>query len=111
MEEEEDNPNALNWSGTNVQSGTINVHNNGDANGYKEVEFDVKVSKAGAGELIFTADEKASPNLDKFEVTAKEVAMGKFDITAEASENGKISPSGKVEVDEGTSKEFTMQPN
>ncbi len=107
----EDNPNALNWSGTNVQSGTINVHNNGDANGYKEVEFDVKVSKAGAGELIFTADEKASPNLDKFEVTAKEVAMGKFDITAEASENGKISPSGKVEVDEGTSKEFTMQPN
>ena len=51
------NPNALNWSGTNVETGTINVHN-GDANAYKEVEFDVKVTKAGAGELIFTADQK-----------------------------------------------------
>ncbi|WP_461816160.1 alpha-L-fucosidase [Faecalimonas sp.] len=105
-----DNPNALNWSGTNVESGKIDVHNDGKDSQYKEVEFDVKVTKAGAGELVFTADQKASPNIDKFEVTAKEVAMGKFDITASAGENGAISPAGKVEVNEGENKEFTMQP-
>lgn len=106
-----DNPNALNWSGTNVQSGTLDVHNDGKDSEYKEVTFDVKVTKAGAGELVFTADKKGSPNLDKFEVTAKDVVMGKFDITASAGENGKISPSEKVEVDEGVNKEFTMQPD
>lgn len=105
-----DNPNALNWSGTNVESGTLDVHN-GDSNTYKEVEFDVEVTKAGAGELIFTADKKGSPNLDKFEVTAKEVAMGNFDITASAGEHGTISPLGKVTVKEGENKEFTMQPS
>lgn len=105
-----DKPNALNWSGTNVESGTLDVHNNGDSNAYKEVEFDVKVMKAGAGELVFTADSKGSPNLDKFEVTAKDVAMGNFDITASAGENGTISPSGKVTVKEGENKTFTMQP-
>lgn len=107
----ESNPNALNWSGTNVESGTLDVHNNGNSNAYKEVEFDVKVTKAGAGELIFTADSKGSPNLDKFEVTAKDVAMGNFDITASAGENGTISPSGKVTVNEGQNKVFTMKPN
>lgn len=106
-----DKPNALNWSGTNVESGTLDVHNNGDSNAYKEVEFDVKVTKAGAGELVFTADSKGSPNLDKFEVTAKDVAMGNFDITASAGENGTISPSGKVTVNEGQNKVFTMKPN
>ena len=105
-----DNPNALNWSGTNVESGTLDVHN-GDSNAYKEVEFDVEVTKAGAGELVFTADSKGSPNLDKFEVTAKEVAMGNFDITASAGEHGTISPLGKVTVKEGENKEFTMQPS
>ena len=105
-----DNPNALNWSGTNVESGTLDVHN-GDSNAYKEVEFDVEVTKAGAGELVFTADSKGSPNLDKFEVTAKEVAMGSFDITASAGEHGTISPLGKVTVKEGENKEFTMQPS
>ena len=106
-----DNPNALNWSGTNVESGKLDVHNEGKDKEFKEVTFDVKVTKEGAGELVFTADSKGSPNLDKFEVTAKEVAMGNFDITASAGENGTISPSGTVNVAEGTDKEFTMKPN
>ena len=49
--------------------------------------------------------------MDKFEVTAKEVAMGNFDITASAGEHGTISPLGKVTVKEGENKEFTMQPS
>lgn len=106
-----DNPNALNWSGTNVESGKLDVHNDGKDKEFKEVTFDVKVTKEGAGELVFTADSKGSPNLDKFEVTAKEVAMGSFDITASAGEHGTISPLGKVTVKEGENKEFTMQPS
>lgn len=106
-----DNPNALNWSGTNVESGKLDVHNDGKDKEFKEVTFDVKVTKEGAGELVFTADSKGSPNLDKFEVTAKEVAMGNFDITASAGEHGTISPLGKVTVKEGENKEFTMQPS
>ena len=106
-----DNPNALNWSGTNVESGKLDVHNDGKDKEFKEVTFDVKVTKEGAGELVFTADSKGSPNLDKFEVTAKEVAMGNFDITASAGEHGTISPLGKVTVKKGENKEFTMQPS
>ena len=57
--------------------------------------------------------DKGSPNLDKFEVTAKEVPMEKYTITSSVAEGeqGTISPLGAVEVEEGSSKEFEMKPN
>lgn len=108
-------PNSLNWSGTNVKDGSQADIYGSSANGtaYETLEFDVEITAAGDGELIFTADDKGSPNLDKFEVTAKEVPMEKYTITASVAEGeqGTISPSGTVEVEEGSSKTFEIKPN
>ena len=62
------NPNALNWSGTNVERGTQDVHGEGNANTYRTKDFTIRVTAAGAGELIFTADSKGGPVLDKFDI-------------------------------------------
>lgn len=108
-------PNSLNWSGTNVKDGSKADIYGSSANGtaYETLEFDVEITAAGDGELIFTADDKGSPNLDKFEVTAKEVPMEKYTITASVAEGeqGTISPSGTVEVEEGSSQTFEIKPN
>ncbi len=60
------NPNAFEWSGTNVASGSQDVHNNGDASTFCTVALNIEVTKAGAGELVFTASRKAGPVIDKF---------------------------------------------
>lgn len=108
-------PNSLNWSGKNVTAGSKADIYGTESNGtkYETLEFDVEITAAGDGELIFTADDKGSPNLDKFEVTAKEVPMEKYTITSSVAEGeqGTISPLGAVEVEEGSSKEFEMKPN
>ncbi len=62
------NPNALNWSGTNVESGSQDVHGDGNANTYRTQEFTICITDAGVGELIFTADSKGGPVLDKFDI-------------------------------------------
>ena len=109
------NPNSLNWSGTNVKAGSKADIYGSSANGtaYQTVEFDVEITAAGDGELIFKADEKGSPNLDKFEVTAKEVPMEKYTITSSVAEGeqGTITPLGIVEVAEGASQKFDIKPN
>lgn len=108
-------PNSLNWSGKNVTAGSKADIYGTESNGtkYETLEFDVEITAAGDGELIFTADDKGSPNLDKFEVTAKNVPMEKYTITSSVAEGeqGTISPLGAVEVEEGSSKEFEMKPN
>ena len=108
-------PNSLNWSGKNVTAGSKADIYGTESNGtkYETLEFDVEITAAGDGELIFTADDKGSPNLDRFEVTAKNVPMEKYTITSSVAEGeqGTISPLGAVEVEEGSSKEFEMKPN
>ena len=108
-------PNSLNWSGKNVKEGSKADIYGTESNGtkYETLEFDVEITAAGDGELIFTADEKGSPNLDKFEVTAKDVPMEKYTITSSVAEGeqGTISPLGEVKVDEGSSQTFEMKPN
>lgn len=61
-------PNALNWSGTNVEDSSQDVHGDGNANNYKTQEFTINITDAGVGELIFTADGKGGPVLDKFDI-------------------------------------------
>ncbi len=61
------NPNALNWSGTNVEAGSLDIYGEDGATTDHTAELSVKVTAAGAGELVFTADQKGGPNLDKFE--------------------------------------------
>lgn len=68
------NPNALNWSGTHVDTGTQDVHGEGNGNTRRTKEFTINVTAAGAGELVFTADGKAGPVLDKFDFMYQDAA-------------------------------------
>ena len=109
----EGNLNKVNWSGTNIEPGSKSVPGTGNQNPVPIIKtsFDVMVTKAGAGELIFTADAQSSPNIDAFEVTPKKLIETTHTITATAGENGSISPSGTVTLEEGQSKTFTFTPN
>lgn len=66
--EESGNPNALNWGGTNVESGSLEVYGEDGAVSDHRAEFTVKVTEAGAGSLVFTADSKGGPVLDWFKL-------------------------------------------
>lgn len=105
-----DTANAINWSGENITSGSVRVYGDNTAP-YKTVSLEVVVTKPGAGELVITADDHAGPNLDKFEFTAKEIAATGHTVTATAGENGTITPSGEVKVEDGASQEFTIEAN
>lgn len=73
------------------------------------ISFDVEIVKPGAGELIFEANEKASPNLDKIDITAKEVAMENYTITTASEGEGTISETTTVK--EGSSSTITITPS
>lgn len=60
-------PNALVWNGTNVSSGSLDVYGESGATAYHTAEFEIEISETGDGELVFTADSKAGPVIDKFE--------------------------------------------
>lgn len=62
----ESNPNAFVWSGTNVVSGSMDVYGEEGAGQFHTAEFEIEITKEGAGELVFTADSKAGPVIDKF---------------------------------------------
>lgn len=67
-------PNAFNWSGTNVETGTLDVYGEENATTDHFAELLVRVTAAGAGELVFTADEKGGPNIDKFVIRYMDAA-------------------------------------
>lgn len=108
------NPNKINWSGTNVDSGSVSVVGKNTQNPvFEEKTFDIEVTKAGDGELVFTADASASPNIDKFVITAKNIASETYTIRATAGEHGKIEgvTNGEVTVEEGASHTFKFIPD
>ena len=106
----ESTANAINWSGDHITSGSVRVF--GDASApYKNVAFELEITQSGPGELVITADSNAAPNLDKFEITAKELLSNRYTITATAGENGAIAPSAAVEVEEGENQTFTITPD
>lgn len=109
----EGNLNKINWSGTNIESGSKSVPGTGNQRPIPIIKtsFDVVVTNAGAGELVFTSDSQSSPNIDSFEVTAKELVETNHTITAVAGENGSITPAGSVVKKEGESQNFTFTPN
>lgn len=109
----EGNLNKVNWSGTNVTSGSKSVPGTGGQSPvpYIETTFDVEILESGKGELVFTADSQSSPNIDKFEVVAKELVETSHTITATAGENGTITPSGTIALEEGSSQIFNFTPN
>ena len=103
-------PNAFEWSGTNVSSGSLDVYGP-ESNVYKTAEFDLEVAEEGEGELIFTAGVKAGPVIDKFVISPKDLNLHDYTITASASEGGSISDPGETKVNELESKTYTITPD
>lgn len=112
----EGNLNKMNWSGTNITSGSKSVEGTGSQEPipFIETSFDIEVTKAGVGELIFTADSQASPNIDFFEVVAKElgeaphgqnnpIILSNEEITIEAEGLQLDGVGGEIESKNGAS--------
>ena len=65
--------NSLAWSGENVTSGTASAGADSTADTHT-VEFEVEITKAGAGTLVFTGPGTKSPQLDKLEISLSKIA-------------------------------------
>lgn len=114
------NGNKLAWSEANnkITAGNITTPHTKVNNvlSVGTVEFDIVVTKAGEGTLILQpVDNSGAPQLDKLEITPKNVAVESYDITATAGEGGTITAEGladgKVSVTEGESATFTIAAN
>ena len=114
------NGNKLAWSEANnkITAGNITTPHTKVNNvlSVGTVEFDIVVTEAGEGTLILQpVDNSGAPQLDKLEITPKNVAVESYDITATAGEGGTITAEGladgKVSVTEGESATFTITPN
>lgn len=75
------NPNAFEWSGTNIVSGSQNVYGETNATTYHTQEFNIEVSQAGDGELVFTASSKGGPVIDKFEIEPVDKTVDAVPVT------------------------------
>lgn len=114
------NGNKLAWSEANnkITAGNITTPHTKVNNvlSVGTVEFDIVVIEAGEGTLILQpVDNSGAPQLDKLEITPKNVAVESYDITATAGEGGTITAEGladgKVSVTEGESATFTITAN
>ena len=114
------NGNKLAWSEANnkIKAGNITTPHTKENNvlSVGTVEFDIVVTEAGEGTLILQpVDNSGAPQLDKLEITPKDVAVESYDITATAGEGGTITAEGladgKVSVTEGESATFTITAN
>ena len=104
--------NRFSWSDDagNIQTGSVPAGNK-DSNVTKTAEFDITVTKAGSGVLTLKGDAKA-PQLDKFEITPKDVKLSEFTVNASIEgEGGTITPSGETKVTEGENVEFKITPD
>src|SRR5699024_8624602 len=75
------------------------------------VTFDIEVTEAGAGTLVFTGPAKKSPQLDKLVITPKNIDYQTCNVTVTANEGGTVSPAGTTAVTEGESFTLTITPN
>lgn len=114
------NGNKLAWSEANnkITAGNITTPHTKVNNvlSVGTVEFDIVVKEAGEGTLILQpVDNSGAPQLDKLEITPKNVAVESYDIKATAGEGGTITAEGladgKVSVTEGESATFTIDAN
>ncbi|WP_394917354.1 Ig-like domain-containing protein [uncultured Robinsoniella sp.] len=104
------NPNAFVWSGDKIESGNQDVYGEDGATQYHKIVLPIKITEAGAGTLIFTADAKAGPVIDKFEITPNEIDYVQFQMDASAGDHGSISDPGETNVYQGTDKKFVITP-
>lgn len=105
--------NSLAWedSAGNIKSGSV-VAGNDDSKVTKTVTFDMVAEKAGEGVLTLKGHTKDAPQLDKFEITPKDVKLTEFTVNASVEgEGGTITPSGETKVTEGETVEFKITPD
>ena len=105
--------NSLAWedSAGNIKSGFV-VAGNDDSKVTKTVTFDMVAEKAGEGVLTLKGHTKDAPQLDKFEITPKDVKLAEFTVNASVEgEGGTITPSGETKVTEGENVEFKITPD
>lgn len=105
--------NSLAWedSAGNIKSGSV-VAGNDDSKVTKTVTFDMVAEKAGEGVLTLKGHTKDAPQLDKFEITPKDVKLAEFTVNASVEgEGGTITPSGETKVTEGENVEFKITPD
>lgn len=91
-----DTPNAFEWEGTNVESGSVDVYGEDKATTTHTVTFFVKVTKEGEGTLTFKAGEKAGPQVDKFDIEqAYTLLTGDDTLTVEAEDFTLVPKAGE----------------
>lgn len=64
-------PNAFEWSGTNISTGTKDVYGEEAADQYHEAVFEINIAEVGTGSWVFTAGAKEGPVIDKFDIAYK----------------------------------------
>ena len=103
------NTNALAWSEESgkIESGTVSA-GAGSTVATHTAEFDLVVTEAGDGVLVFTGPDGRSPQLDRLEIVPSEIDITEYTITATAGAGGTISDEGAVSVEEGQSKTYTI---
>ena len=103
------NTNALAWSEENgkIESGTVSAGAASTAATHT-AEFDLVVSEAGDGMLVFTGPDGRSPQLDYLEIVPADIDVTEYTITASAGAGGTISDEGNAMVEEGTDKTYTI---
>lgn len=79
--------------------------------GTKEAVFTLEITKPGLVEWIIRGGEKEAPQMDKFEISLKEIVEQDYIITASAGENGSITPDGEVTVAAGADQTFAITPD
>lgn len=89
------NPNAFEWSGQNIVSGSQDVYGNGSADAevakFRTTEFTIEVTQAGAGELVFTASSKGGPVIDKFVIESLDKTVETTPVTGVALDASELT--------------------
>ena len=80
------------------------------ASEWKEATFDLTVTEAGPGKLIFSTT-AGGPKIDYFEITPKTIENFTYDVKASATEGGTITPAGTSSVVKGGNIEYTITPD
>ena len=86
----ESSPNALEWSGTNIASGSQDIWGESGATNYHTEEILIEITAAGEGELIFTASAKGGPVLDKFEFECEDQTVEPTPVTSVTLDAGTL---------------------
>lgn len=104
------NNNKLSWSEPEgkIENGQVSA-GNADASVVKTVEFDMTVKEPGAGNLVFTAPQGDSPQLDKLYIEPENVVLNSYSIVAQTEgEGGTILPAGETIVKEGSNQTYQI---